>query len=357
MSYTLTLEPAAAAWLGPQRLVLKIADERIADVEYRPNLTPRSRTAARPALLQEVARSCPTCTHAHCLAFALAVEALLKLEIPLRASCLRLVAAELERATSHLGTLEALFSTLGLDTTAATLAELRDTCAQGLALLADESGNGALILPGGLRCDISDDRRMELRQRISGASRRLYQIADRMIDQRIILARTVAVGTLTNAAAAQFCLRGPLARASGLKDDVRISAPYGAYATLSPQMITQESGDVYARLVLLLLEALESLKLSDRALDELPTGQLSAQMPAILPSGEGEATVEAPRGALRYRVESDGKRISGYQATPAPQFDRLLARTLLDQAAPDDAVLIALSTDPCSACQRANGDE
>ncbi|MEI7771875.1 MAG: hypothetical protein WCI67_17925 [Chloroflexales bacterium] len=357
MSYTLTLEPAAAAWLGPQRLVLKVAGERITDVEYRPDLAPRSRAAGRPALLQEVARNCPTCTHAHCLAFSLAVETLLGLEIPLRASRLRLVAVELERATSHLSTLEALFCTMGMSATAAPLSTLRDTCAQGLALLAGPPDGGALILPGGLRHDISDDRRGDLRQQIAGASQRLYQIADRVIDQRLILARTVEVGTLTNAAAAQFRLRGPLARASGIEDDVRIGAPYGAYAALSPQMIIQEGGDVYARLVLLLLEALESMKLSDRALDGLPDGQLSAQVPATLPAGEGEATVEAPRGALRYRVVSDGKRISDYRAEPAPQLDRLLARTLLGQASPDDAVLIALSTDPCSACQRASDDE
>jgi Ni,Fe-hydrogenase III large subunit len=356
VSYTLTLEPAAAAWRGPQQLVLKVADERVIDVEYRLDLPARPRASGKPALLQEVARICPTCTHAHCLAFSQAVESLLGCETPLRASRLRLVIAELERAASHLATLDAIFATMGLARLATLLAELRNTVGQGLALLAGEHDVSALILPGGLRLALPDEQREALRQLIAGASRRLYQIADSVIDQRLILARTVAVGTLGGSAAAQFGLRGPLARASGIAADVRLDAPYGAYVALSPQLITQESGDVYSRLVLLLLEALESLKLSDRALDNLPDGPLSAQMPASLPEGEGEAMVEAPRGALRYRVESDGRRISGYRAEPAPQLDRLLARTLLSRAAPDDAVLIALSTDPCSACQAAGGE-
>ncbi|NTW02014.1 MAG: hypothetical protein HGA19_12105 [Oscillochloris sp.] len=356
MSYILTLEPAAAAWRGPQRLVLKVAGERIADVEYRLDLPTRPQAAGRTALLQEVSRLCPTCTHAHCLAFSLAVEALLGLEVPLRAARLRLVAAEMERATSHLTTLEALFTTMGMVATAASLAALRDTAARGLALLAGEADGGALILPGGLRRDLAEDRSTELRQLIAGASRQLYQIADKVIDQRLILARTVAVGTLSGTAADQFRLSGPLARASGLKADVRLDAPYGAYVALPPQLIVQESGDVYARLVVLLLEALESLKLSDRALDNLPEGLPTAHMPADLPMGEGEAMVEAPRGALRYRIESDGKRICGYHVEPAPQLDRLLARTMLVQATPDDVVLIALSTDPCSACQGATGE-
>ncbi|NNJ12838.1 hypothetical protein EKD04_021155 [Chloroflexales bacterium ZM16-3] len=356
MSYTLTLEPAAAAWRGPQQLVLKVAAERVADVEYRLDLPTRPRAAGKPALLQEVARICPTCTHAHSLAFSLAVESLLGRDAPPRAARLRLVAAELERAVSHLVTLDAIFVTMGMTHLAASLAGLRDTAAQGMALLAGAPDGGALILPGGLRRDLSDDERLGLRQLLSGASRRLYQLADSVIDQRLILARTVEVGVLSGSAVTQFGLHGPLARASGITEDVRLDTPYGAYGDLSPQLITQESGDVYARLVLLLLEALESLKLSDRALEDLPDGPLSAQMPASLPEGEGVATVEAPRGALRYRVESDGRRISGYQADPSPQLDRLLARTILSRAALDDVVLIALSTDPCSACQGASGE-
>lgn len=351
MSYTLTLEPAAAAWRGPQRLVLKIADERIADVEYRRDLPARPRPVGGGALLQQVARSCLTCSQAHCLAFALAVEDLLGLEVPIRAARLRLVAAELERAGSHLGTLEALFAAMGLAHTVAALAQLREAAGRGLALLAGDPAGGALILPGGLRHDLPDAQHAALRAHLAETSRQLYQIADALIDQRLVLARTVEVGVLSGAAAAQFGLRGPMARAAGLRDDVRLDAPYGAYAVLSPQLIVQESGDVYARMVVLLLEALESLKLSDRALEGLPAGPASAQVPARLPAGAGEALVEAPRGALRYQIESDGQRISGYRAQPAPQLDRLLARSILAGAAPDDTVLIALSTDPCSACE------
>lgn len=356
MSYTLTLDPAAAAWRGPQQLVLKIAGERIADVEYRLDLPARRSAGGRQALLQEVARSCPVCAHAHCLAFSLAVESLLEIPAPPRAAWLRVVAAELERAASHLGTLEALFAALGLTATAAPLGSLRGSAAGGLAMLAGEPEAGPLIMPGGIGRNLTDEQRVELRQLLAGTGRRLYQIADRAIGQRLTLARTVDVGVLSGTAASQFRVRGPLARASGLPDDVRLDAPYGAYGDLAPQLITQESGDVYGRLVLLLLEALESLKLCDRALGELPDGPLMAQMPASPRAGEGEAIVEAPRGALRYRIESDGRRISGYRAEPAPQLDRLLARTILSQAAPDDALLIALSTDPCSTCQAASGE-
>jgi Ni,Fe-hydrogenase III large subunit len=357
VSYTLTIEPAAAAWRGPQRLVLQIARERIADVEYRSEATARPPASGRVGMLQEVARSCATCTHAHCLAFSQAVEALLRLDIPPRASYLRLAAAEIERASSHLATLTALFTSIGARRSAAALDELQSAAARALAGLAGEPGGQALIVPGGLRRDVGDAERGELRQQLLSLGRRLYQQADRLIDQRLLLARTVEVGVLTKDAATQFRLSGPLARASGLAADTRLDSPYAAYAALAPQLVTQESGDVYGRLVLLLLEAIESLKLADRALDSLTDGPLSSVMPTTLPRGQAGSTVEAPRGALRYTIESDGQRVAAFQAQPAPQLDRLLARTLLGRAALDDAVLIALSTDPCTDCLGATRTE
>nr|WP_044201002.1 hypothetical protein [Oscillochloris trichoides] len=351
MTYILSLEPAAAAWRGPQRLILKVAAEQITDVEYRFDLPLRSRSASKLSPIQEVAQSCPTCSQSHSLAFALAVEALLGVSAPLRASRIRLVAAECERAISHLTTLEAIFTLMGVATTAATLAEMRTRLSQGLTQLVGSSAEGVLVVPGGIRRDPSAADGADLRSLLTTLSEQVYRLADRVIDQRLILARTVAVGSLSETAAAQFRLCGPLARASGLQTDVRVDAPYGAYAALAPQMIVQRSGDVYARVVLLFLEALESLKLSDRALDNLPDGAVMVELPQSLPVAQAEATVEAPRGALRYRVEGDTKGELNFWVEPAPQFDRLLARTLLLQAAPDDALLIALSTDPCSACQ------
>ncbi len=351
MTYILSLEPAAAAWRGSQRLILKVADEQITDVEYRLDLPSRSRVASTRSPIQDVAQSCSTCSQAHSLAFALAVESLLGVSAPLRGSRVRLVAAECERAISHLNTLEAIFSLMGVATTAATLAEIRTRLCHGLAQLIGNASEGVLVVPGGIRRDPSAADCSDLRSLLTTASGEVYRIVDRVIDQRLILARTVGVGSLSETAAGQFRLRGPLARASGIKTDTRLDTPYGAYAALAPHMVVQESGDVYARMVLLFLEALESLKLSDRALDNLPDGAVMVELPTTLPVAQAEATVEAPRGALRYRVEGDPQGELNYWVEPAPQFDRLLARTLLLQAAPDDAILIALSTDPCSACQ------
>jgi Ni,Fe-hydrogenase III large subunit len=166
----------------------------------------------------------------------------------------------------------------------------------------------------------------------------------------VLLARTIEVGGLPRAAAEQFGVRGPLARASGIARDARSDHPYAGYSRLAFKPITQDGGDVYARLMLLLLEAYESVKLIEQALKELAEGQSHGELPEELPVGQGASAVEGPHGLIRYVVESDGRRLTRVRIDTPRQLDRLLARTLLSDALIDNAVAIIASTDPCTAC-------
>ena len=65
-------------------------------------------------------------------------------------------------------------------------------------------------------------------------------------------------------------LRGPILRASGVASDVRASFPTGAYEDEAVTVIVQRTGDAFARLVVRLLECLESFRVIEQALDDLP---------------------------------------------------------------------------------------
>jgi Ni,Fe-hydrogenase III large subunit len=357
LSYTLALAPTAPAWRGGQRLLLKIDGEVVADVDYRPTIDV-SRPVVPPIealpAIRAAGKRCDSCGFAHALALCMAVESLAGLAPGERAGRLRVAAAELERVAAHLDALGALFDALGLTADAAGLAGLGGEARALLAALAGPAP-AEMLLPGGLSRDLGDDAQSALRQGLARLNRRLYQLADHMIDGRLLLARTVEVGAIGRDAALQFGLRGPLARAAGIAADLRLDAPYAAYAELPPAAVTQEGGDVYARLVVLLLEALESVKLVDRALVDLPAGDWRGSDAPELRPGEGQGEVEAPRGGLIYRVGSDGRRLTSVLAVPAPQIDRLLARALLGRARLDDAALITLSTAPCDGCATGDG--
>lgn len=352
MAYTLALAPSAPALSRPQRVLLKVEGEQIVDAEYRPDggeTAPFARAGLMSfeQVVAAAAAACPTCAVAHATALCQAVEALASIEVPQRALALRLVAAELERAGSHLTTVAAVFAALALTGTSEAFAAEGRAAAQALTLL---TGDGAWLVPGGVSRELTEDAQVTAGRAATDSLERLFALADKTIAQRTLLARTVEVGTISAGAAERFGLAGPLGRAAGLKADLRIAVPYGGYSTWQPELVTQEGGDVYARLLVLILEALESLKLAGRALAELPEGPSRGALPAALPGGAAESAVEGPRGPLRYRVETEGGRIARVGCTAAPQLDRLLAKAALVGGSLDDAALIIVSTDPCDAC-------
>jgi len=360
VTYSLALRPSAPALRRPQRLILKVEGEQVADVEYRPDhadLAPFARLErmSYSELAEAALGCCPSCGIAHALALCQAIEALAAVQLPPRAAYLRLAAAELERAASHLTTLAALFGALALPYLAEACAAQASATRTVLTRLAG-SAPAAWIVPAGLARDITPG---DVTVLWSAATilERLFPLAEHTIARRSLLARTVEIGVISAGAAEQFGLAGPLARAAGLTADLRRDAPYAAYADLTPGLVTQEGGDVHARMVVLLLEALEALRLVERVARALPDGPVGASLPDELPAGSASAAVEAPRGPLRYDVASDGRRLSAVNVRCAPQLDRLLARTVLANAALDDAALIVVSTDPCDACLAVSSDQ
>jgi Ni,Fe-hydrogenase III large subunit len=354
-TYTLALGPEHPAWRGPQRFVLRVGGEQIADVEYQSELGERG-SAERitrlelPEALQLVTRICDADSLAHALAFCQALEQLCQLGVPARAAVLRSAAAEAERFASHLRAASLVLEALGMGSTAARLVALAERGRGLLETLAGAPTSPDFVMPGGVQRDLDSSKRAELLAQLPGLNRSLYRVVDSLIDNRALLARTIEVGALPRSAAEQFGVRGPLARASGLNRDARADYPYAAYDQLALHPVVQEGGDVYARLVLLLLEAYESVKLIEQALRELPDGACVGAFPAALRAGQAAGLAEGPRGLIRYTLESDGYRLTGARIDTPRQLDRLLVRTLLAGALPDNVVAIIASVDSCVAC-------
>lgn len=354
MSYTLALGPLEAAWRGPQRLILSVERERVVDCTYRDNHNERGYAEQLSRLDLEGAidllvRMCDSCSQAHLLAFCTALESLVDITVPPRAAALRTVVAELERLTSHLEAVRYICTTLGLPQRSATFEALHEQARQAMQLVIGASPL-PVCLPGGVRNDLGNEQQTQLLMLLRQLNRRLYRTGSEMIDQRSIFDRTADIGTLSRTAAESFGVRGPLARASGINADVRWDQPYAFYGSLERHAIVQDGGDVYARLLVLLLEAVESIKLVERTLEQLPESDWQGgEITSLLP-GEASAAVESPRGLLRYTLHSDGQRLTLVQIDAPRQIDRLLARTLFIGALVDDVPLIISSLDVCVAC-------
>lgn len=349
VSILIVLGPSHPQWPGPQQLMLRITGEVVGEVDYRfeeaDDLAQKLGRGDAEQALHALRGHLPRAGVAHALALCLAVEQIAGVVAPPRAAFLRCVAAELERLIDHVDVVALLMEIMGLERRRRELSGLSDAARAALAELAGPEP-AALPAPGGLRSNLTEGRRERVQAQLADVEQGLYRFIDRIIENQLLLQRSVGIGLLSRAAAEQFGVRGPVARASGIPRDVRLDQPYAGYADLQPRLITQDGGDVYARLILLLLEAFESAKVAGRGLAELPDGEWVFQLPPELPRGQGVVQVEAPAGALRYQVEGHGARLQHVQIDAPRQLDRLLARTLLDRALVDNSLLIVASVAP-----------
>lgn len=178
----------------------------------------------------------------------------------------------------------------------------------------------------------------------------LYKLIDRTIRRRAFTRRVVGVGGLQLAAAETFGLSGPAGRASGIARDLRLDEPYAAYDEFKPAQVTQTGGDTYARVMVLLLEAYDSLQIVLRLLEALPEGSWQGRVLESLPSGTVTAVVEAPTGPLSYTIVSNGTQLSHIRIETIGAPHRLVWRALLVGQLVENAAIIIASVAACTTC-------
>lgn len=355
MSYLLPLGPFHPALRTPQRIVLRAEGDTILDIEHRNGYNSRgiAERVRRADLVRSytlINRICGVHSHHHALAWTMALEELAGIDVPKRAQVLRTIAAELERAASHLQTTAIVFELLGLGQVQRQLVALREWI---LAAMQHLTGHRMVVdfaRPGGVQVDLTAEERAAMLRLIKRPSDVLYRLIDRTIQRRAFTRRVVGIGALGQAAAENLGVAGPLGRASGMQRDLRVDVPYAAYADVKPAQVTQTAGDTYARIMLLLLEAYDSLQLVLKLLEALPRGNWQGQPLEALPRGRSVAEVEAPASPLRYTLESDGTRLTTIQIEALGAPRRLTLRALLAGQLVENAALIIASANACTAC-------
>lgn len=256
---------------------------------------------------------------AHAWAFCQAVERIAEVEVPPRARLLRALLAEFERFRHHLGAVSDIIHSTGM-TVASSQADMLEE--EALRLAGACAGHRYLfgqVVPGGLAKDWPGERIEALVGGAEGLAGRLAKLSKMLRFSGSFLDRLEQVGLVSTAQARHFGLVGPIARASGVEDDLRVNLPYGPYGSLLPPQVAVESeGDGYARLRILLAEALASARLMRSAASQIPGGPVRVEVPPR--EGEALGWTEAPRGAAFHWLGLDGEgRVARYRLT-TPSF-------------------------------------
>jgi NADH-quinone oxidoreductase subunit D len=239
---------------------------------------------------------------------AIAFEKLYGIKAPPRAEYIRALVVELNRVFSHGLMMGFLALDIGGLTPILYSFINRDEVVDLLSAISGQRMLFNFFRVGGVNFDTNDEFLSRLGTWRSHVLSNI-EMNERMItDNEIFRGRTVGMGRLSGDDAIKLGVTGPNLRASGVAFDVRKAHPYSVYDQLEFDVITQESGDSYARYIQRIEEIKQSIHLIDQIIDKMPHGPVQAQVPGIIrpKPGRAYAAVESPRGLYSVYAISDG---------------------------------------------------
>ncbi len=259
--------------------------------------------------------------HAVCLL----VEKALEVDVPERVKYIRTIIDELNRIASH----QLWWCSFGMDLGGLTcfFYGLRDR--EKILDIFEESFGSRLLhsyyTPGGLMQDIHPNFQQRVKEFIKYFRKKIKDY-DRILSGNVIMQeRTRGVGYLSKEDAINWGVTGPSGRGSGFSCDVRKHHPYAAYDKVKFNEVLLHEGDTLARYMIRMHEMRESMNIIEQLIDNIPAGDYSAKMKAVikLPAGEYFQRVEASRGTLAVYAISDGNKTPYRMKFRSPNFSNL----------------------------------
>ena len=332
----LNMGPQHPSTHGVLRLLLKVDGEKVLDV--KPYIGYLHRCAEKIGESVTVEQYVPYTDRMDYLAgmnnnlsICVAVEKLLKIEIPERAEYIRVIFAELNRIASHL----MAFGTYGADIGAIT-AFLHGFREREMILDLFELVCGArltynYIRVGGVARDLTPDFLDRTKAFLDYFEPKIKEYNDLLTFNPIFLKRTVNVGVLPKETAIAYGCSGPMLRGSGVSWDIRKGDPYGIYPRLEFDVPVGEDGiavlgDCWNRYYVRILEMVESVRILRQCLRQIPSEGLhrgKVPRPVKIPAGEVYSRTETPRGESGFYVISDGSAIPYRLKARSPAFSNL----------------------------------
>lgn len=262
--------------------------------------------------------------------WSLAVEKLAKLELPKRAQYIRVIMCELNRIASHLVSM----GTYGLDMGAFTpfLYAFRE---REFVLDLLEAACGARLTYsyatiGGVTHDLTPAWMEKCREFLDYFAPKIDEYDSLLSYNHIFIKRTAKVGVLSQPAALDYCITGPVLRGSGIRWDLRKNMPYSSYEDFEFDVPVGEGrmgrvGDSWDRYYVRIEEMRQSVRIIRQALSRMPAGAHRIALPKIfkVPAGEVYMETEGARGQLGFYIESQGGPIPYRAKSRGPSFCNL----------------------------------
>jgi len=283
------------------------------------------------------------------LSYVRTVEKLADIEVPERASYLRVICAELQRMASHFIATGFMLQELGaFGTPLMYCFRERERILDLFEMLCGARITLSYMRPGGLIQDAPEDFWPALDILMKEMPEYIDDLEGLISTNEIVLARTRDVGIVTPEQAVNGSLTGPMLRASGVQWDLRKADPYEVYDRMEFDVPIGYQGDTFDRYFVRIQEMRQSVRIIEQCIAQIPDGSIQTDAPFFVrpPVGDAYSAVEGPKGELGFYLVSDGG-ISPYRCKiRAPSFINLtILREMLVGWKLADLVIIFGSVD------------
>ncbi|KAJ8104156.1 nife hydrogenase-like protein [Lipomyces tetrasporus] len=282
--------------------------------------------------------------------FALAVEKLLNIDIPIRAKYIRVLFAEISRVLNHLMSVLSHAMDVGALTPFLWGMEEREKLMEFYERVSGARLHAAYVRPGGVSQDIPAGLLDDIYMWATQFGDRIDEVEELLTDNRIWKLRTVGVGVMTAEEVLNHSFSGVMLRGSGVLYDLRKNQPYEVYDKMDFDIPVGTNGDCYDRYLIRMAEFRQSLRIIFQCLNDMPAGPVKVEdykispppralmkedMESLIhhfllftkgysvPPGETYTAIEAPKGEMGVYVVSDGSERPYRCKIRAPGFAHL----------------------------------
>jgi len=291
-------------------------------------------------------------------AFALAVEKLAGIDVPVRGQYIRVMFSEITRILNHIMNISAFALDVGAMTPLLWGFEEREKLMEFYERVSGARLHAAYFRPGGVHRDLPAGLLEDISKFCDDFPKIIDDVESLLTENRIFRQRTVDVGIVNRDDALDWGFSGPMLRGSGVPWDLRKSQPYDVYGRMDFDIPVGKTGDCFDRYLVRVEEMRQSLRIIRQCIDEMPGGPVRTQdnkiapprrgemkqsMEALIhhfklytegyhvPEGETYTAVEAPKGEFGVYVVADGTNKPYRCKIRAPGFAFLQATDFLSK--------------------------
>ena len=255
-------------------------------------------------------------------AFALAIEKILKIEVPIRAQYIRVMFCEIGRILSHLLNVTTQAMDVGALTPTLWGFEEREKLMGFYERVSGSRLHANYFRAGGVHKDLPIGLDKDINKFCNSFPRIIDDLETLLTDNRIFKQRNVDIGVVSKQDALDYSFSGVMLRGSGIAWDLRKSQPYDCYNNLDFKIPIGKNGDCYDRYLCRIEEMRESIKIIKQCLEQIPNGPIKTNDGKISPPSKKDLKESMEALIHHFKLFTEGYRVDKdeiYVAVEAPK--------------------------------------